>query len=410
MTFLFLIDFSISLLFFFTIFFSHFTMIATPSFPFICVRKECPADDQTVDIIPKKTIGRVLSWHAIVKLDYDNNVKDFRLEDFRGRSLQLSEQLEELKLNAMEVPAPFEMFLQALYDFYQTPMTEEQYDTMEKSSVLPHVVASVLEDLTKFGLENIEEMDPSGCSFTVVIPDSLKRNHKIYFNLCHPQSVVSDLPEECTNRLQQRLDAGDRVVDVLELFRRQVSKCEEFWHEICQVDERCAVLKNNTERYIPPLSNPERYIHIEKNVVLLIKVDIKTPKERPLMRFLGPSTLCETWVKALDEYKWDRTKGLANNLIEAFSGSEITNKKTSDDSDDSDDEFDKELCCWICYEQQDENKEPVNVFCQNPKCGARYHTSCIQEQAPYHNVRTTGRLMITKCPNCNEDIQFTIHS
>ena len=253
----------------------------------------------------------------------------------------------------------------------------------------------VLEEIRRLGLERVSSVSADLRTVTLCCgeSDSDRSRLEVNFPLDYPSSGLT---------LQHGLPScwvppTSSLTSLYSSWTAALQDLTPAWRELEELDRLCLVLDPASSKQL------HRRIAVNSSVSLYVELEPSNPTAVPTVKFLGSTDNTELlrrcWANNID--LWDDEDPVLTNL-ERVLAVEFPGPDSRDVQSQS-----SSVECGICMEEEsaEDEDEVASVMCDDDKCKARFHPSCLYQwllRAP--NRRAFSGMLTGRCPNCQKPI------
>ncbi|XP_068654457.1 uncharacterized protein [Aristolochia californica] len=274
----------------------------------------------------------------------------------------------------------------------------------------PAFFRSIYSEIEEVGWEHLVKLEEDLTSLSFRILDKKGHVHMLDIELFqdYPKSapcISADVPYIC----ELQWSTKSRLKDVVQHFREQLEKLQEFWSTMGEIDQGLAVVdKKQLSRATTCCQ-----ISLGNNSYLMLSINSHSPKSLPECRFFGPDSAVDSfrrkWIKNQREWATDKSvpENLANVLETTLPGPSFVSKD------------DPQVDCGICYAIYLPVDSELGVIsgsapdytCDNPNCCKAFHSLCVRDWL--RSITTTRQsfdVLFGNCPYCSEPVAVKVNS
>ena len=273
--------------------------------------------------------------------------------------------------------------------------TEEKAEVVERSLSVSSVEAEgrVLEDILSLGWERLSHVSSDLRTVTLTSGQPEDRELVVRFPPDYPTSPLTLhhwLPPCWTPPTSSLAAVHCSWTAALQDYRPA-------WRQLQELDRLCWVLDSTSTRQL------HRRIAVDSYVSLQVEVDPSHPTGIPTVKFLGSTDSTEQlrkiWVDNIE--LWDDEDPVLTNLERVLALEFPSGESRDSESQGSGVE------CGICLEESGEDEgEVASIGCEDSKCKASFHPSCLYQwllRAPTRRTCVSGTVA-GSCPLCQRSI------
>lgn len=392
-------------------------------------------------IFAKPVAGDASTFEGIIRLpgsDRDERIRVVRLSEKPGQFafFTSSHELSALfrqdghrqRLSQCQTPANF--FTEVKHICERATLLSSSRSSLQP--LASRLFKTLFESLGQIGMHHVISIDIPNLRLSLALFDASTRRHELH--ICLPSEFPDQPPSEYqialpisgttssmrTRQVPRSKDHDAIIVNdertelvlmpeaqlalrgardlrqIYEIFQGELGHYQRFWDVMDDLDRELWVLEPAT----PSRSTTYRRIGVLPHCSLHIVVDPVAPYSIPDLRVLGAeartASLRQQVTSALPSWNYDASPR-AN--LETVLGMPLPSKRTSSRKDVESD-------CGICYAHRldEDNSLPI-CACDNDKCTAVFHRSCLLEWL--RSVPTTHTSYATtygQCPYCSDSI------
>ncbi|XP_025196752.1 E3 ubiquitin-protein ligase FANCL isoform X2 [Melanaphis sacchari] len=329
------------------------------------------------------------------------------LEAFNFYQFDLNEKVEIIKQKTHSLSD----FLKELISVLVKVWKEDTSKNLQNLSYVDEKFYSLIQEVNLYG-QYVHKIDENLKHITFNVLDMCKHNHFIKIFIPDEYPMVKKQPL-CFETIIPSVSSNlflkmNTIINLFETFKKVVYELNNFWNVHNEIITTCNTIGSYTFKDV------NYRIPIDSHVCVEVEVDPLNPLNCPKFNLHGSPAFIEKFQERLNEINpslvWSTENSFKENILNVFQIASLQLQYEEDNSEHYNVTENDLNCCCICYDQLDTTIKKQTKSCNNDKCDALYHMSCICEWLLNSGSTPMFEHLQGKCPQCEEDMLVALEN
>ncbi|KAL4154531.1 hypothetical protein QTP88_000389 [Uroleucon formosanum] len=330
------------------------------------------------------------------------------LEAFHFHQFDLKETVEIVKQKTHSLPEFLKELIQALVKVWKQ---DTSINLTNFNYIFDDKFHSVIQEVNLYG-QYVHTIDENLKHITFNVLDMCKHSHFIKIFIPDEYPMIKKQPlrfETMVPSVSLNLFLKvNTILNLFETFKNVVNELSNFWNVHSEIISTCNTIGSYTFKDV------NYRIPIDSHVCVEVEVNPLKPLNCPKFRLHGLPAAIEKFHKRLNEINpiliWRTINSFKENILNVFEVPTLPSQYEEEKPEHYVTSQNDLNCCCICYDQLDMAIKNQTKLCDNEKCDALYHMSCICEWLLNSGSTPMFEHLQGKCPQCEKDMLVALEN